>query len=66
MIENWFDHINAFLHTHPYWIGQLAFLLRLKCWLLTVLMGYFLYLVYKGDPKPAPEEKAKATEYFLA
>ncbi len=48
MIENWFGHINAFLAAHPLWIGQLAFLLRLKCWLLTLSMGYFLYLYLQG------------------
>ena len=59
MIERWFDHINHFLHTHPDWMAHLAFLFRLKCGLLTLLALYFVYLVYREQPKPAPSE-AKA------
>jgi hypothetical protein len=66
MIGDWFDHINAFLHAHPYWIGQLMFLLRVKCGLLAALMGYFLYRVYKEKPPSAQAKKPPATEYFVA
>lgn len=56
MIENWFDHINTFLHAHPHVMAQLAFLFRLKCGLLTLLALYFVYLAYKPEAKPADDE----------
>jgi hypothetical protein len=67
MFENGFDQINHFLQTHPYWLAQLAFLLRIKSWLLTLLMGYFLYLIYREQrSKAAVEKNHKAKAYFLA
>jgi hypothetical protein len=66
MFEQWFDHINLFLHTHPYWMAKLAFLFRLKCGLLTLLASYFLFLMYREQAaKPVPE-KDKASREFLA
>jgi hypothetical protein len=68
MFENWFDQINFFLHTHPDMLAQLAFLFRVKCWLLTLLMGYFLYLIYKDQKDQAKSRsgKAKASARFEA
>lgn len=68
MIENWFDHINAFLHTHPHAMAQLAFLFRLKCGLLTLIALYFVYLAYKSEPKPKPKTKPEETpaDVFVA
>lgn len=60
MIENWFDHINLFLHTHPHWMAYLAFLFRVKCGLLTLIALYFIYLVYKPEPKAAPPDPEPA------
>lgn len=65
MFENWFDQINFFLHTHPDMLAQLVFLFRVKCWLLTLLMGYFLYLIYKDQAKSRPG-KAKVSGRFEA
>jgi hypothetical protein len=72
MPENWFDMMNAYVQFHPEWVGRLAFLLRLKCWLLTALMAYFLYLIYKEPPQPLPQrswlpekKQAQAKGYFL-
>ncbi|SMF93280.1 hypothetical protein SAMN02949497_4742 [Methylomagnum ishizawai] len=66
MIENGFEPINHFLHTHPHWIAYLGLLLRLKCGLLTVLMGYFLYRVYT-EPAPAPPRReSRSDTHFLA
>lgn len=72
MPENWFDLVNAYLQHHPDWMGRLAFLLRLKCWLLTALMAYFLYLIYKEPPQPVPrrplqpgKNRAESEGYFL-
>jgi hypothetical protein len=58
-MSEWFDHINFFLHTHPYWIPKLIFLLRVKCALLSMLMAYFVYRIYKEQPQLA---KAKVQE----
>jgi hypothetical protein len=66
MFENWFDQINGFLHTHPHWLAQLAFLFRLKLWLLTLLMGYFLYLIHKDQAKPVPTKKERTRTHFVA
>lgn len=73
MIEQWFDQINLFLHTHPYWMSKLAFLFRLKCGLLTLLAGYFLFLIYreKADQPTQPgrhpgRHKEKAPAKFVA
>lgn len=69
MLEQWFDQINLFLHTHPYWMAKLAFLFRLKCGLLTLLAGYFLFLIYREQAVKRAgeaEEKEKAPARFLA
>lgn len=50
---DWFDQINLFLHAHPYWIPKLLFLLRVKCGILSLLMGYFLYRIYREQPQQA-------------
>lgn len=67
MFENGFDQINHFLQTHPHWLAQLAFLLRVKSWLLTLLMGYFLFLIYKErGVKSRAEKESRAKAYFRA
>ncbi|CAL1240291.1 hypothetical protein [Candidatus Methylocalor cossyra] len=60
MFETWFAHANTYLHTHPDALAQLAFLFRLKCGLLTLLAGYFVYLVYRE--RPPVKTKAAAVE----
>ncbi|MGZ8246537.1 hypothetical protein [Methylomagnum sp.] len=67
MLESGFDQINHFLQTHPYWLAQLAFLLRIKSWLLALLMGYFLFLIYREQRgKTAVEKNYKTKAYFRA
>lgn len=65
MLESWFEHINTLLHTHPHLLAQLAFLWRVKCSLLTLLMAYFLYLIYREDARKA-REKRKRVYHFEA
>jgi len=65
MIEDWFSQMNAFILSHPHWIGKLEFLLRLKCGLLAALMGIFLYLIYKERTKTARNPR-KQTYRFVA
>jgi hypothetical protein len=59
MFHNWFDQINGFLFAHPHWLHHLAFLFRLKIGLLTVLVFYFLYLIYKDKGLSKPVKTAK-------
>jgi hypothetical protein len=72
MFESWFDQINAFLFTHPHALAKLIFLWRVKSWLLTALMLFFLYLIYKDQKeqqprgKPAARRKKTGTDYFAA
>ena len=66
MIQDWLEHINLLLHTHPHLLAQVAFLFRLKCWLLNVLMGYFLYLLYKEPPQDLPKREKPGAGHFLA
>lgn len=66
MLEQWLDHVNLFLHAHPYWMAKLAFLFRLKCGLLTLLAGYFLFLLYREQSTKRADERGKAPARFLA
>lgn len=66
MIQNWFDQINFFLHTHPDGIARLVFLLRVKCWLLMAIMGYFLYLIHREQKKPTVEANTTRGHHFIA
>ncbi|MGX2039121.1 hypothetical protein ACWJKU_03160 [Methylocaldum sp. MU1018] len=72
MFENWFSHMNAFVLSHPHWIAKLDFLLRLKCGLLTALMGFFVYLIYSEQRKEQkkladkPKKSPKSPYRFLA
>jgi hypothetical protein len=65
MFEDWFSHMNAFILSHPHWIGKLEFLLRLKCGLLAALMGVFLYLIYKERTKTSKDLR-KQPYHFVA
>lgn len=66
MIESWFEHINAFLLSHPHAMAQLAFLFRLKCALLTILALYFVYRAYKPEAKPKDEKPSEPVYEFEA
>lgn len=65
MFESWFDHINFLLHTHPHMLAQLAFFWRLKCWLLNVLVVYFLYRIYKAPAQVVRDKTKPAAVYFF-
>lgn len=51
MLGNLFEQMNLYLLSHPAMLAKLDFLFRLKCWLLILLMGYFLYLIYQEERK---------------
>lgn len=65
MFESWFSQMNEFILSHPHWIAKLDFLLRVKCGILTALMGIFVYLIYKEQSKPAGKPK-KSPYRFVA
>ncbi|CAI8939986.1 hypothetical protein [Methylocaldum szegediense] len=65
MFENWFAHMNAYILSHPHWIAKLDFLLRVKCGLLTALMGVFVYLLYKEQRKTIRKPQ-KSPYHFIA
>ncbi len=65
MFENWFAHMNTYILSHPHWIAKLDFLLRVKCGLLTALMGVFVYLIYKEQRK-AVRKPQTSPYHFIA
>lgn len=65
-MQQWFEQINLFLHSHPHWIGHLGLLLRIKVALLAVLMGYFLYRIYSEQKKTADSRRSSRDYRFIA
>ncbi|BBL71511.1 hypothetical protein [Methylogaea oryzae] len=48
-MQNFFDAVNAYLLHHPDLLAYLHFLFRLKAGCLLLIMGVFLFLVYRED-----------------
>lgn len=48
-MQNLFDVLNASLLRHPEALAYLHFLFRLKSCCLILLMGIFLFLIYRED-----------------
>ncbi|TAN49217.1 MAG: hypothetical protein EPN21_12825 [Methylococcaceae bacterium] len=48
-MHDFFDVINAYLLHHPAILGQLRWLFWFKSWCLFLVMGVYLFLVYRED-----------------
>jgi len=47
MIEKFFAQFNTYLLTHPAFLAKLKLLFWIKYWALTLLMVFFLVLIYR-------------------
>lgn len=47
MFEKFFADFNRYLVTHPAFLAKLKLLFWLKYWLLTGLMAFFVYLLFR-------------------
>lgn len=47
MFEKFFADFNRYLLTHPAFLAKLKLLFWLKYWLLTGLMAFFVYLLFR-------------------
>lgn len=47
MIEKFFAQFNAYMLTHPTFLAKLKLLFWIKYWALTLLMVFFLCLIYR-------------------
>lgn len=47
MIEKFFAQFNTYLLTHPAFLAKLKLLFWIKYWALTLLMVFFLCLIYR-------------------
>lgn len=47
MFQDFFHHVNAYLLHHPPLLAKLKFLFWIKYWALTLVMVYFLYLLFR-------------------
>lgn len=57
MIEKFFAPLNTYLVSHPAFLAKLKMLFWIKYWALTLLMVFFLFLIYKeqgGRRRVAP------------
>lgn len=62
------ESLNLYLMTHPVMLSQLAFVFRIKFWLLLGLAIYFISLPYRQRRKDLKKqlELAKRKDRFLA
>ena len=47
MFERFFTQFNAYLLSHPTFLAKLKLLFWIKYWALMLLMGFFLYLIFR-------------------
>ena len=47
MFESFFRPLNAYLLSHPSFLAKLKLLFWLKYWTLTLLMAFFVYLIFR-------------------
>ncbi len=47
MFESFFRPLNAYLLGHPSFLAKLKLLFWLKYWTLTLLMAFFVYLIFR-------------------
>jgi hypothetical protein len=68
MLERFFSQFNAYLAAHPGFLAKLKLLFWIKYWALTLLMAFFLFLIFRERgfrSAPRPETR-RAASYFEA
>lgn len=68
MLQDFFRHFNAYLAGHPGFLAKLKLLFWIKYWALTLLMGVFLFLIYRerGWRRKTPAEGRRVAQRFGA
>jgi hypothetical protein len=71
MIEDLMHSLNGMLLQHPDLLHVMYVLFWIKYWILTAIMGVFLYLVYFRNQqyplrKTASDNKQKPSDAFIA
>ena len=70
MFENFFRQFNAYLLGHPAFLAKLKLLFWIKSWALMLLMGFFLYLIFREQGfrrlEAPPPPRQRGTYCFKA
>lgn len=69
MLREFFNQFNSYLLGHPAFLAKLKLLFWIKYWALTILMGVFVFLIYRerGWRRKTPADSRRtAAQQFEA
>ncbi len=71
MFEHFFRPLNAYVLSHPSVLAKLKLLFWVKYWALTLLMAFFVYLIFRergfsGGPRSAKHAAFRRVHRFEA